>query len=272
MEMKKFFRAVLYFFLFTTISLYSLEKKSLAAENFLTVTFKPDLNEKYINILTLMTGTKIINKVNNNIYNLKMSKATNYETVQQYTNLFSLIPEVVKVVPSQNFSLSNKVKAGQIIPGVILVRFKKITSPADINRLDKKYNTKTELLSATLNLYKVKLPVSLNVENAIKLYSNEKIVEYAEADRVMTIQKNGNNFIKMNAETNIPDLVLTFKPGSEDLAVNLFNLVYNTNLVPQKNSNVFIYKLNGNNNPDTTMNAIKLCPYVVGIKILQRNN
>jgi hypothetical protein len=97
---------------------------------------------------------------------------------------------IVKAEPAPKSSFEGKLKAGQVVPGVLLVKFKKNTGEAEIKSLDKKYKANTQLVSAQLNLYKVKLPAGLNVEQAVKLYSQEKIVEYAEADRIMVIQKN----------------------------------------------------------------------------------
>lgn len=281
--MKKLFKGLLSLVIFIEFSFFQGVKESFALENYLTVTFKPNVTEKYIKVLNLMTGTKIINKISDNIYNLKMLDEKNTQAVKQYSHLLLMIPEVINVSTPQNkisvreFSFLSKVKAGQEIPGVILVRFQKNSKITDIKKMDKKYNTTSEIISGSLNLYKIKLPASLNVEKAIKLFSQEKIVLYAEADRVMTIQKNKNDvpsgeFSSMKPQINLPDLSVTFKPGSEEIAVNLFNLVYDANLIEQKSSNSYLYKLAENTNPEITLNALKLCPYIMNIKLSQRNN
>ncbi len=251
-----------------------------AGEKYLTVTFNSNLSEKYIRVINLLVKSEIVEKQGDNNYKLKIPDDKNSEEMSRYSEFFSLIPEITKVEPPANQKLFNKsflsnekLKAGQEIPGIVLIRFKKEVEIAEIKKLDQRLKTNSEVLVKSLNLFKVKLPDSLSVSEAIKIFNKNKLVEYAEADKVMKIQN------KVNSPKN-PVLILYFKHETEELAVNLFNIVFNTTLEIQNistkditvierknNSKGYIFNLPNNINAEIASKTLKICPYLTNIDI-----
>lgn len=74
---------------------------------------------------------------------------------------------------------------------ILLLRLKKTTNLNYIIQLDKKTNTKSELISKELKLYRVKIPKTLTIERAIMLLSKDRNIAYVEADKPMKILKTG---------------------------------------------------------------------------------
>lgn len=74
---------------------------------------------------------------------------------------------------------------------ILLLRLKKTTNLNYIIQIDKKTNTKSELISKELKLYRVKIPKTLTIERAIMLLSKDTNIAYVEADKPMKILKTG---------------------------------------------------------------------------------
>lgn len=79
----------------------------------------------------------------------------------------------------------------------IIVKYKSDIDLKKIEEIDKKFKTKSEVLIRELNIYKIKLPKNMRVEDAIKLYQETNFVEYAEPDYIMKIQKENKKELKI---------------------------------------------------------------------------
>lgn len=230
---------------------------SSAGENQLKVRFKENISEKYIRVISLMTDTEL-KSFSDGFYYLSPNKAGS--DIKKYSSLYSKIPEVNSVYPApEERFIYDKLKSGDIIAGLILVKFRADTPPAKILEIDKKYKTESRLFTKGLNLYKVLLPKSLSVSDAIKIFNGLKIVEYAEADRVMRIQDSQAN----------NKIYVKFRSGQEELSIKLFNLVYNTKLIKENNAKGFMLELPDNINLQDAIELYRLCPYIVEVKVAQ---
>lgn len=74
---------------------------------------------------------------------------------------------------------------------ILLLRLKKTTNLNYIIKIDKENNTKSDLISKELKLYRVKIPKNLTAEKAIVILSQDKNIAYVEADKPMKILKTG---------------------------------------------------------------------------------
>jgi hypothetical protein len=83
------------------------------------------------------------------------------------------------------------------IKDVIIVKYKSNINLDKILELDKKFKTKSEVLIEELNIYKIKLPKNMKVEEAIKIYNQSGFVEYAEPDYIMKIQNKKKKELKI---------------------------------------------------------------------------
>lgn len=86
-------------------------------------------------------------------------------------------------------SYSKELNTNNYQEGVILVKFKASVSETQIQKLNHKFHTDYIILIPELKLYKIKLPKQLTVEDAIKSFSSSDLIEYAEPDYKMKIQK-----------------------------------------------------------------------------------
>lgn len=81
-----------------------------------------------------------------------------------------------------------KPKSGDIIPNVLIIRFKDDMPKNYIKDIEKKHKVKSELISKDLNLYKIKLSIKQSENKLISELSKDKYIKYVENDRVMKIQ------------------------------------------------------------------------------------
>lgn len=74
---------------------------------------------------------------------------------------------------------------------ILLLRLKKTTNLNYIIEIDKENNTKSELISKELKLYRVKISKNLTAEKVITILSQDQNIAYVEADKPMKILKTG---------------------------------------------------------------------------------
>ena len=231
-------------FLLSSVLIVNIPLSSARANNNLTVTFKPGTNEKYIRVINLLTNNPIDQKLDQNTYKINVIDPNNS------LNLFYTIPEVLLV--NNGNQLQGK-KSGDLVEGQIIVRFKANISSLEIKKLDQKFKTQSKLISSSLNLYIVKLPPSLKALQAIEVFKKTKMIEYAEADRVMKIQKKGFGIQSIPMQKQ---LSISFKKPNQELAASLFNIIYENNLIKQTD-NTYLLNIEDKINPDYLIKALK---------------
>lgn len=218
----------------------------------LTITFKQGTDEKYIKLINVFTDTEIKNKISDNTYVFSILKNPENPDINNYSYLLSMIPEVESITPQISTSLKNK-KSGEYVDGIILVRYKDGTTSKDISKIDSTYKTQSVLFSKTLNLYKVKLPSSLSVEQAVKTLSKLSQVKYAEPDRIMKIQNKNMG------------LHISFK-DNQNLSPKIFENIYSLKTTKVTNSDYYLINISDKYNSDEAIKAFKLSPYVMDVK------
>lgn len=238
------FRKIL---LLTTIQLIVVfNNVSFASNEFssITITFNQGTDEKYIKLVSLFTGIEIKEKISEDKYIFSIPDLNK----SSYVYLLSIIPEVKNITPKLNISLKNK-KSGDYVEGLIIVRYKDETTDSQINKIDLIYKTKSTLFSKQLNLYKIKLPISLSINQAVNIFNKLPQVKYAEPDIVMNILKN----YRVN---------ISFK---ETLAKKVFEHIYNLNCI-SLDSNYCQINLNNNYDSEQIIKSLKLSPYILDVK------
>lgn len=210
--------------------------------NEVNVTFKNGTNQKYIELVSIFTNAKIKQKTSDNTFTFINNDTYNYK------NLISMINQVA-YIDNYNSVLKNN-KSKNYVDGVILVKYKPEVKNTDITKIDKKYNTKSVLFSKSLGLYKVQLPSSLSVEQAVKIFSKLPEVQYAEPDMIMTIMKKSDNLLN-----------ISFK---DDLSQKVFENIFDLNCVGSYNNCNTLIK--SDFNTQNVIDAFKLSPYILNIK------
>ncbi len=261
--MKTLFKKTL-LLLSSTLILNILAVDAKADNNYLTVSFKPDTSEKYIKMISLITNTSIKQKLDKNTYKI------NVIDTNASLNFFYTIPEVLII--NKDNKLQNK-KSGDIVDGQVIVRFKSNVTKEEIQKLDKKLQTNSKLISLALNLYITKLPNEMKVTEAIELFKQTKMIDYAEPDRVMKIQKNGFGINNIKEPRNIS---LVFKRQNENIAQGLFSIIYDDKLIKLNktyllNNTTYLLSIDDNIDSNYLIKALKFSPYVAEAKLFLGN-
>lgn len=93
--------------------------------------------------------------------------------------------------------ISTKAFSQNYVKDVIIVKYKSSINKDKITEIDKKFKSKSEILIKELNIYKIKIPKNMKVEEAIKVYKESGFVEYAEPDYIMKIQEKKKKELKI---------------------------------------------------------------------------
>lgn len=232
------------------ISLINVNTVQGADLNSLTVTFKNGTNTKYVKLINLFTNTKIKEKISENKYIFTVDKELKNYSVNNYSNLLSIIPEVQSIEPKMSSSLKNK-KAGDYVDGLILVRYKDGITNLEINKIDRTYKTKSTLFIKNLSLYKVKLPDTLSVDQAVSVFLKLSEVKYAEPDRIMKIQ-NKKNFS------------VIFNDNNNEIYQKIFTDILDNNLT--KSNNSYITSFSDEYDSEQLISSLKISPLIMDIK------
>lgn len=236
------------FFSFIPIIVFSSINSYSQSLNDINITFKDVTDQKYIELVSLFTNTNIKEKVSDNKYILS---TTNNNI--DYKNLLSMVKGIEYIDQahiSVKSDLKNK-KIGNYVDGIILVKYKPEIKLALINKIDKKYKTKSVLFSKSLGLYKVELPKTLSVEQAVKIFSNLPEVQYAEPDMIMSIMKtSANNHFNFSFKDQL----------SQKVFENIFDLDCKGSF------DNCIVSLSDEFNSQNVISSFKLSPYILNIK------
>ncbi|MBC7472852.1 MAG: hypothetical protein H7263_01065 [Candidatus Sericytochromatia bacterium] len=254
--MKTLFKKTL-ILLSSTLILNILAIDAKADNNYLTVSFKSDTSEKYVKMLNLLTNTSIKQKIDKETYKI------NVIDTNASLNFFYTIPEVLII--NKDNKLQNK-KSGDIVEGQVIVRFKSNVTKEEIQKLDTKLRTNSKLISLALNLYITKLPNEMKVTDAIELFKQTKMIEYAEPDRVMKIQKNGFGIKNIKEQRNIS---IVFRKQNENIAQSLFSIIYDNRLI--KLNKTYLLSIDDNIDANYLIKALKFSPYIAEAKLFLGN-
>ena len=189
---------------------------TLAADNFVTVTFSSKVDAKFLKGINLMVGTSVDKKLAEYKYRLKIPPK---KTVDEYSELFYFLPYVrdVEPLPRQKWEDSieptaydyrtypipsgvptspsnvyiappsttpsatlNGPEIPQYVKGEVMVQFKNGITPEEIKDLNDQFSSSVAEIVKGTNKYRIKLPDGIEVNQGIEMFKSTDIVATAE--------------------------------------------------------------------------------------------
>jgi hypothetical protein len=302
--MKNLNKFLLSLSLIFTSSLIQLDAQ--AFDKFITVKFKTAPTDASIKELYKMTNTVLVKKEAPATYILKLAGIGNNDTLDHYSELFTIMQNVANVSPVpkektddkvnpyyymnnslQNSSVSKNnsneaqnTEETRIINDELIVKYYSDVPDDQISIINNFVGGETTLIEGS-DSYKVKLPENIDPDTAISIFENSGKVESVEQNKVTVkndaaAQAPANDKYSASSNqsgiiTTIPlnkrDVKVTFKIGEEQEAMNWFNDVFGSQLVAKKGFSSFILRFPENINPKMVVRALKVCSSVASVEV-----
>lgn len=234
------------------------------------------------------------------------------KTQDEYAELFASLPSVASTQPVpvykvadhinpqavniQPFDQGQPVKSQDYLPGEMLVKFKNNASMDDIQFL----NSHNQVIQISripgIDVYRLRLPQGMSVEEAVELYNQSGIVEYAEPNYRMAIPSpvpttspapvpSGSPAPSANptSNNNIPNgtavftqipldgggqMLIHFRPGTPPEAVAKFHQIFGTREAQKESFYSYRIQLPAGLNPAVAVRIFKLYPRISDVQRL----
>ncbi|PIQ27892.1 hypothetical protein COW36_08750 [bacterium (Candidatus Blackallbacteria) CG17_big_fil_post_rev_8_21_14_2_50_48_46] len=188
--------------LFLTSCIFSLtlSQSVLAADQFVTVTFRPEVQTSFVEMLGETFKAPHPQNKGNHTW---VFKIPSLRTRNQYAELFASLGSVASTDPAPIYQVADHinptavniqpvnpgqpVKTSDYMPGELLVKFKPEASASDIKFLTTHYNASTLSVISGIHVHRLRLPQGMSVEEAKALFSKSPLVEYAEPNFKMKL-------------------------------------------------------------------------------------
>ncbi len=273
-----------------------------AFDQHITVKFKKPVSAKFLEKFNQMTDTTVVKVVPPATYKLQISGIANKDTLDRYSELFSIMLNVESVSPLSKEKISDKVQSylymntqaeddkqekdktpeentqvTQVVPDELIIKFNKDVSPEDIETLNQSLGAEIIYQKET-DSYKVKVPEHMGNEYVTNFYNGSGLINSIEQNKIVTTQKNAAPQVnkpapktKSGVITAIPlntgkDIKVTFKIGQEK-DLEWFNQIFGTQLVSTQGFSSYIIRFPGNINSQLLVRALKVCPSVSHVEI-----
>ena len=236
------------------------------------------------------------------------------KTQDQFSELFTSLPTVLETTPAPVYQIAdhinpqavnilpvpnvNPVRSQNYLPGELLVRFKPGTSLDDIRFLNS-HNQVSEISRMSgSEVFRLRLPQDLSVEEAMALYQRSGIVQTAQPNYPMHLPNPmaspsaapspvpgsspapvasatpGNGIPNGTAVyTQIPldgggQMLINFRPQTPAASVALFHQIYGTRPVRQESFYEYRIQLPPGLNPARAVRIFMLYPYITNAQRL----
>lgn len=281
-----------------------------AADEFVTVTFRPEVKKPFIEALskTFKTTPKQVSPL---VWKFKvpalrtrgqyaelfasLAYVTDTDPVPAYVVADHINPQAVNIQP---FNPATPVKSTDYLPNEFLVKFKANATPDDIRFINSHHGVSQLSVISGIKVHRLRLPENLSVEEAVKLYSQSPLVEYAEPNYRMKIptpvasgapspapsasgepQANGNatnqNQIPNGTAiiTPIPldggnQIIVDFRPDTRPETLAFFHQIYGTREVEKRSFYSYRLQLPPQMNPNKAVRILMLHPAVIHVQRL----
>lgn len=280
---------------------------ALARDEFVTVTFRAETTPAFIELLGQTFQTAAPRQTGPQTWVFKVPPL---RTRNQYAELFANLLAVERTDPLPNYQVADhispiavnaqpyqppaQVKSSDYVPHELLVKFKTEARPEDIRFINSHHGVSTISVISGLRVHRLRLPASLSVEEAVRLYAQSPLVEYAEPNYRMKIPNpvtsalpgpssapsaspsagNSAQFPGATALiTQIPldggnQVIVDFKPGTPLNQVAQFHLIYGTREVEKRSHYSYRLQLPPGLNPGVAQRILMLHPAVVHVQRL----
>ncbi|MGV3525181.1 MAG: S8 family serine peptidase [Candidatus Sericytochromatia bacterium] len=277
-----------------------------ALPNDVLVTFKPGVSTQYVQTLSQTFQASVLEKVDENTWRFKIPPL---RTQDQYAELFASLPVVMttqpmpvykvadhinpQVVNVQPLQQGSPVRSQDYLPGEMLVKFKPTATADDIRFLNSHNGISQISRIGGIDVYRLRLPQQLSVEEALALYNQSGIVEYAEPNYKMSLPNpigtaagtpdpsaspapntatngipNGNAVITPIPMDGGGQMIVYFKPNTPRERIALFHKIYGTREVKQQSFYAYRIQLPAGLDPARAGRIFKLFPSVTNVQRL----
>lgn len=204
-----------------------------AFDKFITVKFKNLPSAKFIKDLNKMTNTTVIKSKTAGTYILKLNGIANNDTLDRYSELFSIMQNVVSV------------------------------SPVPKDKPDDKINPYFYMNNSTQD-YSVTTQATPSAQNN---QDTTNVTPPGSATNNFSSATNQSGVITAFPVVNSRDVKVTFKIGEEEEALNWFNEVFGTQFVNKKGFSSYILRFPDKINVKMVVRALKVCPSVANVEV-----
>lgn len=303
---------------FTTLvcaSLCSLGAVALAADEFVTVTFRPEVKKPFIETLS-KTFKTTPQQIGPQVWKFKvpplrtrgqyaelfasLAYVTDTDPVPAYVVADHINPQAVNIQP---YNPGTPVKSTDYLPNEFLVKFKATATPDDIRFINSHHGVSQLSVISGIKVHRLRLPQNLSVEEAVKLYGQSPLVEYAEPNYRMKIPTpvtsgapstnaqgapspgpssspaagnatNQNQIPNGTAIiTNIPldggnQIIVDFRPDTRPETLALFHQIYGTREVEKRSFYSYRLQLPQSMNANKAVRILMLHPAVIHVQRL----
>ncbi len=274
------------------------EVVSTASQKTVTVTFRDGVSAQLITKISNAFSTPL-KKTGDRTYVFQVPAL---RTQDQYAELFASLPSVASTVPMpvykvadhinpqavnvQPGTLPQSVKTSDYLPGEVMVKYKAGVSKDDIAFLNQHFNVQQLSRIGGIDVYRLRLPRGMSVEEAVQRYGASPLVEFAEPNYKMALPQPVNGADNTTANTsNLPlssngtavvtqipldgggQMLIHFRPGSSQAVINKFQDIYGTRWVQKTSFYSYRVQLPPRLNAATAARVFKLYP---GVSDVQR--
>jgi len=272
-------------------------------KNQLSVTFRPDTPKSFVSTLVSTFRLKQLKQVNAQTYVFQIPAL---KTQEQYVELFASLPAVQATDPVPAYKIADHIhpqaihvqpvpdiynpatghSAQAYVPNEMLVKFKDGVSADDIRFINSHHGVSQLSRIAGIDVYRLRLPQNLGVEEAMALYNQHDLVEYAEPNYTMSLPSpvnpaspnpDGSSPAQLPAGpaviTQIPldgggQMLVYFKPGTSQQNIALFHRIYGTQQVKKQSFYAYRVQLPAGLNPSLAARTFKLFPHITNVQRL----
>ncbi len=202
-------------------------------DNFITVKFKQNPSKEYIQELNKMTNTKVEKNLGSNTYKLKVQGIVNKTKLDQYSEMFLIMKNVVKV------------------------------SPLPKEKMDDKINPFYYMNINPNN------PNSSKDKNSSPEQNNQSVQSNNEVNQDSNQVNNETQILTTPKMQSVPDeFIIKFNKGTPQEDIDLLNQGFGVggNITYQKNNDTYKVKLPENVNEDYAKDFYQNNPMVESIK------
>lgn len=261
------------------------------------VTFKPGTPASLIEKISHAFGAPMT-KLENQTYVFQVPAL---KTQDQYAELFAALPTVLETVPVPEYKVADHIQpqavhfqgvdpqtpvqneaaantttgpdsngqAANYVPGEVLVKFKTGVTAADIAFFNQQMGTVQVSRIAGIDVYRLRLPQGMSVNDAIARYQASEWVDYAEPNYTMSLPRpvNGTQTVTAIPLDGGGQMLVHFRPGSSREVIDKFQAIYGTRWVKKTSFYSYRVQLPAGLNPAVAARVFKLYP---GVSDVQR--
>lgn len=287
-------------FLISCLCVVGCALPAFARDEYVKVTFRAEVSPAFIEMLSQTFRTPAPRQMGPQTWIFKVPVL---RTRNQYAELFAHLPAVAHTDPVPSYQVADQlqptavnvqpyqppvpVKSTDYVPRELLVKFKPEARPEDIRFINSHHGAHTLSIISGIRVHRLRLPAHLSVEEAVRLYTQSPLVEYAEPNYRMKIPApvaSGSPVpVPGNTSSSLPSgtalitqipldggqqVIVDFKPGTSPHQIAQFHLIYGTREVEKRSHYSYRLQLPQGLNSAVAQRIFMLHPAVIHVQRL----